>query len=58
MPLAEVERPGVVESAYMVHVIMGQQDGVEMPYARAERLDAEVGAAVDEQPRVVGLHKH
>ena len=44
----EIESPHVVQTADMVLVLVSQQNGVEMPHARAEHLVAEIGSGVDD----------
>lgn len=44
----EIEGPDVVQSPDMVLVLVRQQNGVEMPHARAEHLVTEIGSGVDD----------
>ena len=58
MDVAEdAERPQVVDAADVVVVDMGEQDAVETLEWQGEYLLAEIGSAVDEHPRGVGLEQ-
>ena len=45
-----VEGPDVIQSAGMVHVVVGQQDGIDMGDVLAQHLGAEIRTGVHEYP--------
>lgn len=49
---SEIERPDIIEPDDVVVVFVREQDGIEVPDARAEHLLAEIGACVDQDVRV------
>ena len=57
MPLAKVEGTGVVKPAHVVHMIVSQQDGIEVIDTGTERLDAEVGSAVNKYGQAAVFHQ-
>ena len=56
--LGEVEGAYVVHAGGMVHMLMGEQDKIQMFYPFTEHLLPEIGAGVDDKPLARIFHQH